>query len=120
MCSSCSSLRRPELCATRSWIVFELVELRRRRFLREDADATSVRQRTKRVLDDAVFQRMKGDHYEPGAGLQPADDRFQKICDVFELPIHPDAQRLKRPSRGIDAGRATARNRSSHDGGQLG
>ena len=46
---------------------------------------------------------------------QPAGGRLEKAIEPFELAVHPDAQRLERARRRIDAHVAAARNGAPHD-----
>ena len=47
---------------------------------------------------------MKRDHDQPRAGPQPSRRPLEKAIEAFELVINPDAQRLKRARRRVDAG----------------
>ena len=48
-------------------------------------------QRTKRVFDDAIFERVKTDDDQPRAGPQAADGRFDESIEPVELAVDPDA-----------------------------
>src|SRR6185436_5271827 len=116
---SCDTLRRAELGAPRAWVGRHFFVARHDRLLRQHLhEAVALLQRAQRVLDDAVFERVKGDHDQAPAGPQPAGGRFDEAVEPVELTVHPDAQRLKRARRRIDALVAAARQRAADDGGE--
>jgi hypothetical protein len=54
------------------------------------------------ALDDAVLERVEGDHAEAGAAGEAAADRVEAALERAELVVHRDAERLE------DAGRRVA------------
>ena len=56
------------------------------------------------LLDDAVFQRVKGDDNEASALNQGAVDDFQRAAEGRELVVDGDADGLKNAGGGVDAG----------------
>ena len=54
------------------------------------------------ALDDAVLERMEGDHGQPAAGLQHALGRKQRPRQLAELVVDEDAQRLEDARRRMD------------------
>src|SRR5678816_4827823 len=62
----------------------------------------AVRQRTKTVLHDPIFKRMKTDHSQTAAGPQAGWSRIQEELEIFQLRIHRNAQALKGSSCGMD------------------
>jgi hypothetical protein len=71
------------------------------------------------VLDDAILQRVKGDHGEPGPREQPAAGLHHERFQLIELAIHPDAYRLEGPGRRVDSLISAAGNRAPHDLSEL-
>ena len=59
-------------------------------------DVTSRGERAKRVLHDAVFQRMKGDHRQPGPGEQTPRRRAE---EGRRDPRAPDSPKSSTPGR---------------------
>ena len=76
-------------------------------------------QRAKRVLHDAIFERVERQNHESPARCQPRGGAREKAVQSFELAIDPDANRLKRARRRIDACVSLAWNGSPHDVRQL-
>src|SRR5690606_34098132 len=72
-----------------------------------------------RVLDDAILERVERDDREAGAGVEARHRLAQERGQIVELAVHPDAQRLERPCRRIDALPATGWNGPAYDGGEL-
>ena len=77
-------------------------------------------ERAKRVFDDAIFERVKTDDDQPRAGPQAPDGCFDEPIEPVKLAVDPDAQRLERARRRIDARVATARDRPTNDGCETG
>ena len=75
-------------------------------------------QRPQRVLHDAVLERVERDHHQPSGWREPAGRVREKAVEPLELAIDPDADRLERPRRRVDARVALARDRPPHDVGQ--
>ena len=60
-----------------------------------DALATTSAAVGHEILDDTVFQRMKGHDHQPPARLQHALGGGQRLMQLVELLVDEDAQRLE-------------------------
>ena len=69
--------------------------------------ARQARRATRRIaheaLHDTVLEGVKADHDQTAAGRQQAARLIQRAFDLAKFVVHPDAQRLKAASCGIDA-----------------
>ena len=74
-----------------------------------------LRKRAERVLDDPILERVKADDGQPRAGAAAAARPREERVEALELPVDPDAERLKRARRRIDPLIAPARHRAAHD-----
>jgi hypothetical protein len=54
------------------------------------------------MLDDSVFERVKGDHGKSSTHCQTLRQGLHRLLYMLEFPIHSDAQSLKRSSRTVD------------------
>ena len=57
------------------------------------------------VLDDAVFEGMIADHYQPPAAMQKVPGGSQSGLQFFQFVIDGDAQRLKHSGQTLYARR---------------
>src|SRR5574341_1306169 len=55
------------------------------------------------ILDDPIFQRMKGDYRQPPARTKRLYRARQGFFQHGQFVVHRDAQGLKRPRGGMDA-----------------
>src|SRR6185369_11447932 len=69
----------------------------------------------KRMLRDAILERMKTDDDKPGAGFQAPRRRVEESIEAVEFAVDPDANRLKGARRRIDPHVAAARHGSTDD-----
>ena len=53
------------------------------------------------AFDDSVFERMEGDDDEATIGFETAFGGGECVDELAELVVDVDAQRLKRPRRGV-------------------
>src|SRR5690606_1198833 len=58
---------------------------------------------TQESLDDAVLERMEGDHGQSASGRQDPLRRGQSALELAQLVVHVETQRLEAARRRVDA-----------------
>ena len=74
---------------------------------------------TEEALDDAVLERMEGDDDEAAARFEAALGGGERVDELAELVVDVDAQRLKRPRRGVAVLAFGTAERALDEGGEL-
>src|ERR1700730_3201336 len=90
-------LRRAKLGASGAWVPSHFVLVRGERPFRQHSQGRvfASGQGAKRVLHDAILERMERDHDQPRADLQTSRGRLEESIQPLELAIHPNAEGLE-------------------------
>ena len=70
-------------------------------------------------LNDAIFQRMEGNHSQTPAGFQQSFGRREAFGQLIQLCVEKEAKRLKRAGRGMLSLVPLAANYADHNVGEV-